>query len=81
MKGKEKTKEELLQELSSMRGRIAELEVSESKLSRTEEMLHLVAKGTSALTGGDFMRSLVRHLALALNIRFAFVGELRDGVY
>src|SRR5829696_7652282 len=41
-----------------------------------EEALRRVVEGTSADTGRDFFRSLVRHLAAALGMRWAFVGEL-----
>jgi PAS domain S-box-containing protein len=76
MNDKEKTKEELLQELSTMHCRIAELEESETERRHADEILSLVLKETSALTGEEFMRSLVRHLASILKIRFAIVGAL-----
>lgn len=42
---------------------------------RTEEMLRAIIEGTAAATGVDFFRSLVRHLATALQIRYALVAE------
>ena len=43
-----------------------------------EELFRTVAEGTSAVTGADFLRSLVRHLASALKTRYAFVSERDD---
>jgi transcriptional regulator with GAF, ATPase, and Fis domain len=49
-------------------------------LARAEEMVREIAEGTAAVTGRDFFFSLVRHLALALRVRHAFVSEcLPDG--
>jgi signal transduction histidine kinase len=45
---------------------------------RAEETLRIIVEGTSPTIGGDFFRSLVRHLAVTLQIRFAFVSELVD---
>nr|HOW19216.1 PAS domain S-box protein [Phycisphaerae bacterium] len=44
---------------------------------RAEEALRSIVEGTAASTGADFFRSLVRHLAAALGVRYAFVGELQ----
>lgn len=41
-----------------------------------EDALCRIVEGTGATTGQDFFRSLVRHLAGALGVRWAFVGEL-----
>jgi diguanylate cyclase (GGDEF)-like protein/PAS domain S-box-containing protein len=49
-------------------------DVSERK--RAEEQLRAMVEGTSASIGTDFLRSLVRHLAQALGVRYAFAGEL-----
>ncbi|HEX4964474.1 MAG TPA: EAL domain-containing protein [Thermoanaerobaculia bacterium] len=43
-----------------------------------EERLRAVVEGTSSTTGTDFLRSLVRHLAAALDMEFAFVAEVLD---
>ena len=40
------------------------------------EFLRSLVEGTVASTGGDFLRELVRHVAAALDIRYAFVGYL-----
>src|SRR5712691_6092870 len=42
---------------------------------RAEEMLRAVAEGTASVTGEDFLASLVRHLAAALEVRYAFVAR------
>jgi formate hydrogenlyase transcriptional activator len=46
---------------------------------QAEEMLRSIMEGTAAVTGADFFPSLVRHLAAALRVRFAFVTESVDG--
>jgi signal transduction histidine kinase/DNA-binding response OmpR family regulator len=46
------------------------------RMRETDDLLRLVVEGTSAVTGEDFFRSLVRHLAVALDFRYAFVAEL-----
>jgi PAS domain S-box-containing protein len=46
---------------------------------RVEEALRALA-GSSAVAGADFLHSLVRHLAVVLQVRVAFVGELVDPV-
>ena len=42
------------------------------------ELLRSIAEGTASVTGADFFRSLVRHLASALQVRYAFVAECID---
>ncbi|MEW5977415.1 MAG: sigma 54-interacting transcriptional regulator [Acidobacteriota bacterium] len=46
---------------------------------KAEEMLRSITEGTAAVTGTDFFRSLVRHLATALQVRYAFVTECQSG--
>ena len=46
---------------------------------RNEERLRLIVEGTSPVTGQAFFCSLVRHLAAALQVRFAFVAEQATG--
>jgi len=46
-----------------------------SERQRAEDTLHAIEAGTAAVTGADFFRALVRNLARALNVRFAFVAE------
>jgi predicted ATPase/signal transduction histidine kinase len=55
-----------------------EQEIAERR--RAEEQLRAIEAGTAAVTGGDFFRALVRNLAGALNVRYAFVAECLAGV-
>src|SRR6185436_12362707 len=48
-------------------------EIAERK--RAELALRLILEGTAAVTGGSFFRSLVRHLASALNVTTAAVVQ------
>ena len=43
---------------------------------RTEDALRALVAGTAAVSGTDFFRSLVRHLAEALAVKYAFVAEM-----
>jgi len=43
---------------------------------KADEFLRSLVEGTVASTGGEFLRELVRHVAAALGIRYAFVGYL-----
>ncbi|MFW6359217.1 MAG: PAS domain S-box protein [Chroococcales cyanobacterium] len=52
----------------------AQRELSERK--RSEETLRNISLGVSAATGEAFFHLLVEHLAKALNVESAFVGEL-----
>ncbi|MBW4649214.1 MAG: PAS domain S-box protein [Kastovskya adunca ATA6-11-RM4] len=47
------------------------------RLSAQEALQNLVA-GTAAVTGSEFFRMLVRHLAAALGVRYALVSECVD---
>lgn len=42
------------------------------------ELLRSLVEGTAAASGDDFFQSLVKHLAGALGVRFAFVAEFAD---
>jgi len=46
---------------------------------RSEAALRAIVEGTAAATGTGFFQSLVRHLARALEVRYAFVAEAREG--
>jgi two-component system, LuxR family, sensor kinase FixL len=46
---------------------------------RSQETLRLLAEGTSSAIGEEFFRSLVRYLAAALQVRFAFIAERLEG--
>jgi formate hydrogenlyase transcriptional activator len=43
---------------------------------KADEFLRSLVKGTVASTGGDFLRELVKHVAAALGLRYAFIGYL-----
>ncbi|MGA3092179.1 MAG: sigma 54-interacting transcriptional regulator [Terriglobales bacterium] len=43
-----------------------------------EETFHSIVVGTASTTGSDFFPSLVRHLATALRVRYAFVTDCDD---
>jgi signal transduction histidine kinase len=47
---------------------------------RAEDTLRAIEAGTAAVTGADFFRALVRNLAGALDVRYAFVAERCPGV-
>ena len=47
--------------------------------ARSERLLRTIAEGTASAIGAEFFRSLVRHLALALGTRYAFVSECSEG--
>jgi PAS domain S-box-containing protein len=51
-------------------------DVSERK--RAERILRAITEGTAASAGSDFFRSLVRHLAQALQVRYSFIAECTD---
>ncbi len=52
------------------------VDVTDRKLG--EERLRAIVEGTSSTTGTDFLRSLVRHLAGALGMEYAFVSEVAN---
>src|SRR5690349_22889245 len=45
---------------------------------RDRDLLRTVAEGTAGAVGDEFLRCLVRHVALAFDARFAFVAEASD---
>ncbi|MDY6937307.1 MAG: PAS domain S-box protein [Cyanobacteriota bacterium] len=54
---------------------IAQLEREIAERQRAETALHNIVAGTASVTGREFFRALVRHLALALGVRYALVTE------
>jgi len=44
----------------------------------SRDLLRTVAEGTAGAVGDEFLRCLVRHLALAFDAKFAFVAEASD---
>jgi predicted ATPase/transcriptional regulator with GAF, ATPase, and Fis domain len=55
-----------------------EMKQEAAQRQRAEEMLRAVMEGTASATGREFFEPLVRHLASALEVRYAFVAECRD---
>lgn len=49
-----------------------------TRRKRMDHLLHGVSQGTAAVTGDDFFRALVSHLAQALNAPYVFVTECTD---
>ncbi len=45
---------------------------------RRRDLLRIVAEGTAGVVGDEFLRCLVRNVALAFDARFAFVAEASD---
>ncbi len=43
---------------------------------RAEDALRAVAEGTASASGDEFFRSLVKHLASAVETKYAFIGQL-----
>jgi signal transduction histidine kinase len=50
----------------------------DSERAALDTALRAIVEGTASATGEDFFRSLVRHLASALQVRYAFVAECAD---
>lgn len=55
-----------------------EMKQEMAQRQRAEETLRAITEGTAAVTGSDFFRSLVRHLADALQVKYAFITECTD---
>ena len=53
---------------------VAFKDISERK--HAEEVLKQIVVGTSAAIGDEFLKSLVKHLAISLNVKYAFIGEM-----
>jgi len=56
----------------------AELETTGQQSVKTAEVLTALLQGTASATGDDFFCALVKHLAQALSVKYAFVAELSD---
>ncbi len=75
MKDKEKTAVKITDELARTRKQITESGETETQREWADEILRTMVEGTASVTGDDFFRSLVRNLASALQVRYAFVSE------
>lgn len=52
----------------------------EWSLQERERMLRAITEGTAPTVGGEFFRSLVKHVATALGVDYAYISELKpDG--
>src|SRR5216683_2616838 len=69
----------LLQEAAKQVALTVENMQAYEALTRAEEVLRAIAEGTAAVTGRDFFYSLVRYLASALRVRYAFLTECLPG--
>ncbi len=54
------------------------LQVEILERQKSEQILRSIVAGTVSVTGVDFFRSLVRSLAQALGVRYAFISECMD---
>lgn len=66
---------ELAERDRSMRTQHRHMEQAMQDLREQSGLLRAIVEGTAADTGEEFFRSLVRHLAQALNVRYALIGE------
>jgi PAS domain S-box-containing protein len=57
--------------------RLAARDVAEAP--RSEELLRALAEGTAGVTGREFFRSLAKHAAGALGVRYSFLAECLAG--
>ncbi len=48
-------------------------------MERCEQLIRAITEGTAPVTGEEFFRALVRHLATVLQLRYAFVAECLPG--
>ncbi len=72
---KEQLEEKVRRRTAELKSANRSLEMQISKRVRTEELLHTIPKATSSVAGEEFLRSLVRHLAVALEFKYALVAE------
>ena len=70
---------ELNDELIKRKSAEEALRESERQTKELFEKLQSVVRGTSETVGEDFFHSLVHHLQLVLNVKFAFLGEIESG--
>lgn len=69
---------ELNEELEERRRIESALRESEQKFKQLFSQLKFIVQGTSTATGEEFFKSLAYYLSHALNVKYAFVGELQD---
>jgi formate hydrogenlyase transcriptional activator len=61
-------------------GAASRTDILEEALRDREKLLRAVTDGAMAVTGSAFHASLVRHLAISMQVRFVFVAECRDAI-
>lgn len=54
-------------------------DISERK--HANEVMKQIVVGTSATIGNEFLKSIVKHLAISLQVKYAFIGELVEGQF
>ncbi|MEM7793141.1 MAG: ATP-binding protein [Cyanobacteria bacterium P01_C01_bin.118] len=65
-----------LEFLSTIIRDISHLKQLESKRDRQEQALRAIVQGTATQTGEAFFQTCVKHLALALNVRYAILAQV-----
>ena len=78
MSRSDRSSAELVAELGELRQRVLSLEDDASRRKRAADAHRFILDGTSVATGEEFFQSTVRHLAIALHTRFAFIAESTD---
>lgn len=69
--------ESLRRKNADIKRHVAQRQEAEDALRRTEQSLHAIVKETSSVIGRDFFERLVQHLAKVLDVRYAFVAEVK----
>ncbi len=72
------SEEATLKDLAAMVVDELELRLAAHKITQMDAALIEVTQGVSAAIGQEFFSSLVQHLTKALDVNFAFIGELLD---
>ncbi len=65
-------------EIDKLQQRITELEAKNAEYERSDRVLRAIVEGTASATSSDFLELLVRKLAAALGVRYAFITECTD---
>ncbi len=73
-----KTLEPLAPELEALHRKIGELKRALADSARWEEALRLIDKLTSSKVGDEFFQTLVRNLAVLLQVRIGFISQIVD---
>ncbi|UCG33354.1 MAG: PAS domain S-box protein [Phycisphaerales bacterium] len=78
MKDRKTPQARVQDKIASLRARVADLEKQCLRRKQAEQVLRSIVEATGAVVGREFFRSLVRHLADALYVRYAFVSQVVD---